>query len=115
MARLTVSVYGLSAVAFVLAGCLSTSAPVSDRQTVFNSLSDACHAYASALRVAAVANGSGRLNDDQVMLVDTARAIVNPVCDGPAPTDALAINIALKSIQTSLYELVILSQTLEES
>lgn len=101
------------AIVILLGGCSLTSSAVSERQTVFNNLSDACRAYASALRVAAVAHASGQLGADEVMTVDTARAVINPVCDGPAPVDPLAISIALSTIQTSLYELIVLSQTVE--
>ena len=97
----------------LLAGCLTTGGDVSERQAVFNNLADACRAYASALRVAAVAHASGRLDSEEVMTVDTARAVINPVCDGPAPIDPLAISIALSTIQTSLYDIILLSNQVE--
>ncbi|MEM7122083.1 MAG: hypothetical protein AAF563_12440 [Pseudomonadota bacterium] len=101
--------------AMTVTGCTATTGSVSERQAVFNSLTDACRAYAAALRVAAVAHASGQLGSEQVLTVDTARAVINPVCDGPAPVDPLAISIALSTIQTSLYELIVLSQSVEET
>ena len=103
------SIVGAAVVALALSGCSLTGGAVSERQAVYNNLSDACQAYASALRVTAVANAGGKLSAEQVLTVDTARAVINPVCDGPAPIDPLAISIALSTIQTSLYEIVLLS------
>jgi len=97
----------------MLAGCLRAQELATDQQAVFDDLSAACHAYASALRVAATANASGRLNDEQVATVDMARAIINPVCDGPAPLEPSALRVALSTIQSSLYDLIVLSQSLE--
>lgn len=65
------------------------------KTTIVTTFADACHTYATALRVAALALDAKLLNDAQIATVDKAQQVGDGACKGPQPTNLTAAVVAV--------------------
>lgn len=77
------------------------------KTTLVEVFADACHAYASTLRLATQALQANLLTDKQVAVVDQARSVATPICTGPQPTN---FAVALVSVTEATANIALASK-----
>lgn len=90
-----------------LAGVFGGTPTAQTKTTIVEVFADACHAYASTLRLATQALQANLLTDQQIVAVDQARGVATPICTGPQPTN---FAVALVSVTEATANVALASK-----
>jgi hypothetical protein len=72
------------------------------KTTIVEVFADSCHTYAAALNLAAQALAANLLTEAQIAQVQQAKAIADPICTGPQPTNLAAAFVSVASATVSI-------------
>ena len=72
------------------------------KTTIVEVFADSCHTYAAALKLAAQALTANVLTEAQITQVSQAKAIADPICNGPEPTNLAAAFVSVASATVSI-------------
>lgn len=72
------------------------------KTTIVETFTDGCNAYAAALSIAADALTANVLSDTQISEVQQAKALADPICKGPQPTNLAAAFVTVATATLSL-------------
>lgn len=85
-----------------LAATFGDSPSPTTKTTIVETFRDGCEAYAAALNLAAQALTANTLSDAQIADVNQAKAIADPICKGPQPTNLAAAFVSVAEASLSI-------------
>lgn len=85
-----------------LAGVFGGTPSAQTKTTIVEVFADGCHTYAAALNLAAQALTANLLTEAQIAQVNQAKAIADPICTGPQPTNLAAAFVSVASATVSI-------------
>lgn len=85
-----------------LANTFGGTPDANTKTTIVEVFSDSCHTYAAALNLAAQALTANLLTEAQIAQVNQAKAIADPICTGPQPTNLAAAFVSVASATVSI-------------
>jgi hypothetical protein len=85
-----------------IAGWFGGKPTQTTKTTIVEVFADGCHTYAAALNLAAQTLQAGKLTEAQINDVKTAKAIGDPICTGPQPTNLASAFVAVAGATYSI-------------
>lgn len=108
MKRINPFVTGIVVVPLMLGGCtwlagvFGGTPDATTKTTIVETFTDGCNAYAAALSIAADALTANLLSATQISEVQQAKALADPICTGPQPTNLASAFVTVATATLSL-------------